>query len=225
MFDIHQSVFEKYSGELDEDRAEDYIDELMEAFGQSPEGQAVAEEDSRAGWAAMLMDYGFRYLGLSVAEMSASDVREVVFEIFPSKVSTDAESAGEVVAELKAFWSFLLRAYSLPNAAKILEIFSGDAEERLRQELSDSSNFGPAKSFFMMGQQAGFDMTTQEGCDEFVRAYNASLLGSQRGEEALSSGGPRRKTRVKPLQPRLSPKERAKVRKAKLAEIKARRRK
>ncbi len=57
----------------------------------------------------------------------------------------------------------------------------------MEAELSDSSNFGMAKSFVMMGQEQGFDMTTQEGMNKFMLAYNASLLA---GREAAGEYAP-----------------------------------
>jgi hypothetical protein len=33
-----------------------------------------------------------------------------------------------------------------------------------------------AKSFFVAGKAAGFDMTTQEGLDRFMLAYNSRIL-------------------------------------------------
>jgi hypothetical protein len=71
----------------------------------------------------------------------------------------------------------LHRQYALRPAEAIVAMLNRDAEVRLRTELSDPSNFGMAKSFFMQGQQAGFDMTTQEGMEAFMLAYNARLGG------------------------------------------------
>ena len=39
-----------------------------------------------------------------------------------------------------------------------------------------------AKSFFKMGKDAGFDMTTQEGLDRFMLAYNLGLTKSRQEE-------------------------------------------
>jgi len=44
----------------------------------------------------------------------------------------------------------------------------------LQAELADSSNFGMAKSLLSQGKDAGFDMTTQEGLNQFMLSYNAS---------------------------------------------------
>jgi hypothetical protein len=225
MFDIHQSVCDDDSGEIDDCRVEDYVDGLMQVFEESPEAKGIIEEHG-LGWAARLMEYGFGHLGLSVPEMSVADFKEVVLRIFPRKISTEPESAADIVAELRAFWSFLQREYALSNAPQMLEALSGDAERELYDALSDPANFGMGKSFFMMGQRAGFDMTTQEGLDQFMLVYNANLLARRMDPMVQEPSRPsQQRTSVHSPRPRLSPKEREKIRKAKLAEIKARKRK
>jgi hypothetical protein len=49
------------------------------------------------------MDYAFFHLGVSIPDLSLPDSNEVVFELFPRKVSTEAESAPAIIAELRAF--------------------------------------------------------------------------------------------------------------------------
>ncbi len=177
-FDIYQTVFDEY-GEYDEDRASDYREQLESLFADSPEAQPLLESGSDLGWAETMMHYGIVYRGETPPGMSASSVAEVVFEIFPRKVSMDADQAGEVIAELRAFWQFMQRQYRLKNAARILELLGPGAEERLHDELDDPANFGMAKSFFMAGKTAGFDMTSKAGLAEFMLAYNAGILGNR----------------------------------------------
>ncbi len=175
MFDIHNSPVDEY-GEWDDGAVEDYCQELMEQFADSPEGCATVEHYGCVGWAHSFLYYGFSYLGLAPPEMSRDDVEEILFDIFPRKVSTEAESADEIIGELRAFWEFLTRQYKLPNSTDIIDSLGNEAKQNLRHELANPDNFGMAKSFFMMGAEAGFDMTTQEGLDQFMLAYNASLL-------------------------------------------------
>lgn len=180
MFDIHQSVFDE-DGEWVDEAAEEYCNGLMTAFAESPEGQAFEEHYGDVGWPHSFLHYGLNYLGSTPPEMSRRDVEEILFELFPRKVSVEAEAAGEIMAEMRAFWEFLGRQYELPNAAGILADLGRDAETRLKRELSDPSNFGMAKSFFTMGRDAGFDMTSEAGMAQFTLAYNEGLLAS-RGE-------------------------------------------
>ena len=73
---------------------------------------------------------------------------------------------------------------------------------------------------FMLGKQAGFDMTTQEGLNEFMTVYNSGLAG----------GGARENADLLPpisyldFPSPLSPKERADKRKKRKAQRQARKR-
>jgi len=113
-----------------------------------------------------------------VATMGPADVREVVFELIPRKVSVPASEARAIIDELRAFYAFLKRAFALPQADACLRVLGGRAVQQLERELSDPSNFGMAKSFFMQGQAAGFDMETQEGMDAWVERANRTPGGA-----------------------------------------------
>ncbi|MGH7171643.1 MAG: hypothetical protein ACRELF_17490 [Gemmataceae bacterium] len=220
MFDIHQTIYDRHD-EIDEKRVEQYIDGLMREFVASAEAQPVFDEYGDSGWPAMLMQYAIDYIGVTPAEMSLADFNEVVFELFPRKVSTDPERAPAIVAELRAFWNFLHRQYGLANAPKIVAVLTDAAVKRLEKELANPAHFGMAKSFFMLGKQAGFDMTTQEGLDEFMAVYNAGLAGERgRIDEPVLPGFPS----IEPLPSPLSPKERADKRKKRKAQRQARKR-
>jgi len=175
MFDIHQRISDEH-GENDEERRYEYMDGLGEEFARSPEAEAFLKEyQSGLGYFSMFLDYYFGYIGGTVPEMNVRDAEEVIFELFPRKVSTEPENAPEIIAELRAFWTFLSRQYALPQAGKVLALLDDDGVVRLRTELDNPANYGMAKGFVMMGQKAGFDMTTQEGNEQFMLAYNASL--------------------------------------------------
>ena len=178
MFDFYQSIHDEH-GEQDEEQVEEYIDELMEQFGESPEAQPVLVAYGNIGWAGSMLEYFFNYIGSSPAKMTTRDFNEVLFELIPRKVSVEAERAGEIVAELRAFWSFVLREYASKNAPGILAILDDNATSRLRKLLSDPGNFGMAKSFCTLGAQSGFDMTSQAGLNEFMAVYNAKILAGQ----------------------------------------------
>jgi hypothetical protein len=126
----------------------------------------------------MMMEYAFDYVGVSVPEMSVRHFNEVVFELFPRKVSTEAESAFPIIAELRAFWDFVHRQHGLANARKIRDSLTDDAVIRLKKALSDPADFGMAKGIVLAGQKAGFDMSTEEGLNAFMAVYNASILGN-----------------------------------------------
>jgi hypothetical protein len=221
MFDVHQPIHDR-DGEIDEKRVEKYIDGLMREFVASAEAQPVFDQYGNGDWPALMMEYAINYPGVTPPEMSLADFNEVVFELFPRKVSTPPQSAPSIVAELRAFWQFLQRQYGLANAKPILASLTNAAAERLERELANPANYGMAKSFIMGGMQAGFDMSTQKGIDEFTAAYNSSLPGGG-GEEIDDILPPFPFVAELPPSP-LSHKERADKRRKRKAQRQARKR-
>jgi hypothetical protein len=175
MFDVHQSITDKY-GEHDEDRIEGYIDGLLDEFAASPEGKQLLDAGEDVHDAGMMMEYGINYIGVTPTKMSLRDFNEVVFELIPKKVSTEPENGPRIITVLRAFWSFLKRQYALPNAMRILASLDDKAGQRLQETLANPANWGMAKSFVMQGMAADYDMTTQEGTDAFMLEYNRRLL-------------------------------------------------
>jgi hypothetical protein len=87
-FDIQQPVFSP-DGEYLEEAAIHYRDVVMERFADSQEGQDLVRQGGTIGWADTLMDLGMGYLGVTPAAMTAEEMKEVLFELFPRKVSAD----------------------------------------------------------------------------------------------------------------------------------------
>ncbi|HKF38066.1 MAG TPA: hypothetical protein VKB35_14315 [Ktedonobacteraceae bacterium] len=73
------------------------------------------------------------------------------------------------------FGTFTSRAYQLPQARQMLVRLTPQAARRLERELQEPANFGMAKSFVLMGQEAGFAMESPEGMRAWVEAYNATV--------------------------------------------------
>lgn len=173
-FNIHQRVFDK-NGEYIEKVALQYQKQLLQLFVQSPEGKALQEEGIEPGWSDMMMHYGINYLSVTPTTMTSSDLREILLDLFPRKVSASAEEAPAIIHELQFFWQFLQREFQLQNAAACLKVLDKKMERQLKSAMSNPANFDLAKSFVTMGQQRGFDMTTEEGMNEWMNIYNAEL--------------------------------------------------
>lgn len=169
MFDFHER---NLGGEYDEVRTQRYINRLMDVFYESAEAQSLRDRQS---WVQTMLEYGFNYVGVSPANMTRRDFEEVLFKLFPRKVSVEADQAEIIIVGLRAFWAFAARQYAAANAPTMLAVLDHNAVNRLRSELSNPANFGMAKTFFMEGSQQGFDMTTAEGLEAFTTAYNANL--------------------------------------------------
>ena len=159
----------------------------MEQFAASPEGQAINQRGTELGWAGAMIHYAINYPGVTPPTMTTSDLEEVVFDLFPRKVITERGDGAEIIQELRAFWHFLQRVYQLPQAKQMLARLTPQAARRLERELQEPANFGMAKSFVLMGKEAGFDMESPEGMRAWVEAYNATVAPTM--ADCLSASG------------------------------------
>jgi hypothetical protein len=177
-FDIHQQIFDE-GGDYQEKRLAHYREQLVTLFEKSPEGQALLDEDVSLFWADTMLDFSLRYLGVTPPDMSPEDLREILFDLIPAKVSAPPEDAHEAVRELHAFWTFLQREFGLESAAACLKLLDDKAARKLERAMGDPRNFGMAKSIVAMGRERGFDMTTEEGINRWMETYNAEVMAGR----------------------------------------------
>ncbi len=200
-FDIHQLDGVAPDSDGAEAALEEYQNALLQRFSESPEGQERLQAARKMGfWAAQLMYYGYQYEGSVISQMSVGEVRTVVADLFPRKISLRSpEEADDAIPELTAFWKYLQREFHLPHADAILD-FLREVQPDFPAMMNDPANFGMAKSFFTIGQAAGFDMTTQAGLNAFMLAYNSSLLARRTQTPARTEARPQ----PEPLMPKFS---------------------
>ena len=122
-----------------------------------------------------MIHYAITYPGVTPPTMTVSDLEEVLYDLFPRKVITERGDGAEIIQELRAFWHFLERVYQLLQARQLLAHLTPQAARRLERALQEPANFGMAKSFVLMGKEAGFDMESPEGMRAWVEAYNATV--------------------------------------------------
>jgi hypothetical protein len=169
--------------------AQAYYERAFETFSRSAEAKQIIEQHGDLQWFRMLLEFGLSYRGETVDEMTLDSVMEFVFDYVPRKVSTDADSAASIIGELSMFWKYLDRVYKLPNAKAIADwLEAGGRVAQLESDLSDPSNFGMAKSIFMLGKNAGYDMTSEAGMSQFVAVYNRSLSSRQTSATPAAKG-------------------------------------
>jgi hypothetical protein len=123
-----------------------------------------------------MLQYGITYLGVGVAEMTPAVFDEIVFDLFPRKVSCEPKMASEIVRELDAFWRFAKRELGARGADGCLDLLGRPTTASdVERALGDPGNWGMAKSFLMAGRAAGYDMTTEKGMREWQGVYNARM--------------------------------------------------
>ncbi len=158
--------------EVDYNAREALEEELVKRFAASPEAKDLDEIHA----CRFVMDLAANYLGETVAMLGATGLREVLFTLIPRKVSIEASEANWMITELRAFYAFLKREFSLKQADSCLKLLDSAAVKKLEAALSDSSNFGMAKSLFAAGADAGFDMQSQQGIDAWMRSIQGKPL-------------------------------------------------
>jgi hypothetical protein len=165
---------------IDDEAAATYYKRAFDTFSRSAEARQVIEQHGALQWFQSLLAFGLGYRGETVDAMTPDTMMEFVLDYVPRKVSTDADSAAAIIGELSMFWKYLDRVYKLPAAKAVVEWLESEGRvARLVSDLSDLSNFGMAKSIFMSGKNAGYDMTSEAGMAQFVSAYNRSLSSRQ----------------------------------------------
>lgn len=164
--------------EVDYDAEQAYYERVDEAFSRSSEARQVIERHGALHWHQGLLEFGVNYLGETVEQMTRGSVEEYVLKHVPRKVSVEASAAAEIISELALFWQFLDRVYKLPAAKEVAQWLTTDGlVARLETALSDSLNFGMAKSIVMQGHEAGYDMTSEAGIASFMTVFNEKLAG------------------------------------------------
>jgi hypothetical protein len=199
-FDIYSldNLYDDLDVDIDEEEAlYEYQDALTSLFLESPEGQELRQTYPEAGfWAAQLIYFGFQYIGDSIPQMTVVGVEEIVTELLPGKVSLlSPDEAYQALPELIAFWEYLKREYKLKRAPAILKYLKGLKPSRFVNWMSNPAKFGLAKSFFMAGQAAGFDMTDEKDVDTFMEIFNASVIAESGGDFGEFPEAPTRRSR------------------------------
>ncbi|WP_395090928.1 hypothetical protein [Armatimonas sp.] len=161
--------------EFDENAPSRYRDEIIAQFERSEEGVALAASGQELHWAGTFVEFMIRYVAAGLPDLDPDSFDSVIFEEIPRKVSVEASEAAAIIVELRAFWSFLGRAYLLENAPGFVAALDDEAAMRLERELANPENYGPAKSMFMQGRDRGFDMSSEEGIQAWLTQYNREL--------------------------------------------------
>ena len=192
-FDLHAlDALEPGSDEADE-AFDHYSRSLLEVFRASIEGKVLLETASGIGfWVRSFLDFGYNHEGMALPSMGRQQVEMVVSDYFPRKISLNSpEEADSAIPELIAFWEFLGREFGLQSAQSVV-VYLREVQPSFRSWMLDPSKFGMAKSFFMAGQAAGFNMTDKSEMNAFAEVYNAANLREGLEATGVSPGEARR---------------------------------
>lgn len=173
-FDIHAPVLDA-RGDIDDAAAEAQEKELFARFAASPEAAPFLERGDAVGFARKMLFFARFYQDVTVTTMSAEDLVAVLLDDFPGEMLCQPEEAPAIVAQVRAFWSYVKRAFGLPNADACLVALDEGMALALAHELRNPDKFRGSKAFLWHGLEAGFDVTTDAGLAAWTRAYDESL--------------------------------------------------
>lgn len=179
-------------GELDTDRCLEVNQEIESLFAMSVEAKGL---DVR--WSGLVLDLAALHLGRTVRSLDADDVSEVLFEIFPRKVTVEATVASAVINECRAFFAYAKRELGMSNADDCIAVLDDDAAEELESALSEPSAFGSAKAVAMAAVAAGVDPTNPQALQAWITRHHGMPLGGAFLGPSISTARPLDKAAAK----------------------------
>ena len=127
------SALEARGDEIDDDARRSLEGALIDRFLASPEGKSV----TATGAPRLVVDIAAKYFGMTVADVTADDLVEILFTLFPATVSAEPSEARGLIEELRAFYEYLAREVAHPHAEACLHMLAGDTVSNFEQALSD----------------------------------------------------------------------------------------
>lgn len=152
-----------------------WLQELIARFDASPEAAGLSP-DTEPVWTDLVLDGAMQSNGESLATLTPGGVEDVLLEYFPRKVSAPPSEGVHIVRELRAFLAFAERAFGMPHLRACAEALPPGMEERVSAAMADTRKYGLAKAQVMRGIEAGFEMSTDEGLDAWMRLQSAGAL-------------------------------------------------
>lgn len=181
-FNLRDDGFDGFF-EIDEELYELFREELHNLFLASPEGQSIADllqtdEDGEkfAMWTETLLDMYYAHMQRPFYLITANEVREILYDIFPHGVMVDVDAIPDIIRELKAFFTFINREFDIYSGRSCLKIFSQKGlVKRLTKEFSDKTKFGPVKALMLQAEAEGVEITSEAEVENFINAYNEKM--------------------------------------------------
>jgi hypothetical protein len=122
------------------------------------------------------LHYKWAYMDRHLTRWRREDLDQLYLELFPAKVIVDEDGIDEVLAEAKAFFSFLGESQLLDDesdpAAELLTHLD-EIEPEFRVNMGDPSRFSFGKRIFSEARAEGVEMSDRAAVGEFIARFNA----------------------------------------------------
>ncbi|HYT26090.1 MAG TPA: hypothetical protein VEP73_06380 [Actinomycetota bacterium] len=148
-------------------------DELTDRFAEWAEAHAPAADP---GLAQLALDYKWGYGGGNLARWTGAELRDLLCEWFPRKVTLDEGDFDRVVPSVRAFVEYLAQGGQLDPGSdrpERLRAALEGLEREFQSAMRDPSRFGMAKSFATAMMAGGVDMSDEAAVGRFMNEFNA----------------------------------------------------
>lgn len=146
-------------------------DALIDGYRQSKERQQLGENPISIS--ELLPILAANHMNATIATLQASELEEILYEILPRKVAVESSDAEDIIADVRAFYTYLKREHGLWLASSCLDVLQDDAKKTLAGALSDSNQHGMAKSLLSQAEAAGFNVQSADGLEQLMAAVNS----------------------------------------------------
>ena len=166
-------------GPEDEDAFSAFRDDLLDRFEQTSAGA------DHAWVASSVLDFKWSYLGGDLVHWADADIRGILFELYPRKVSLEPGDEPDVLRGFAEFLRFLavdgVLAAPVDPLVDLIEASGAD----FATAMADRSRWGMAKGLFAGADAQGVDLSDPAQLEAYVQQHNALPLA----ERLLATGG------------------------------------
>lgn len=180
-----ESIASRWEPE-DDDEYESASAELKERFATW-----VANEGLPVGLDAPegLLHYKWGYVDGHLTRWRRRDLDEVLLELYPAKVMTDSDELGEVLAEARAFLTFLAASGLLDGESEpagVLVDHLAAIDGQFRSNMADQSRFSVGKRLWTDAAAEGVRLDDPAAVEAFMARLNARPRAER---DAILGGG------------------------------------
>jgi len=152
----------------------------FDSFVHSPQFEALTETQKphASSVVRFFAEYSFRHVGMAPDQWDRRGVTECCLEVLPRKVTAKRAFFQAVAPVLSAFFNYLAEKELLSNARALAKTVA-ELDEEIIEASQDRRGWGMAKSFAMMAEDAGVDLSDEEALHQFMESYNEQILARQ----------------------------------------------
>jgi uncharacterized protein YchJ len=146
---------------------------LAEEFMESEEAKILAGDlFEDAGFIAhCLLENAWSYAGAAPEELNEVVLDQVLFEVFPRKITAGRELFEKVAPVTEALLKWMESEGILADTTGLVETVHNWAEAIVAEGMNPR-NWGMGKSFMMQAKTDGVDITNHEAVQRYIAQYN-----------------------------------------------------